>query len=52
MRLAASGLALTPDAPTASLANARGEQLRVRLSRLGRASVCAPTLPVDGLPRC
>ena len=52
MRLGASGAAVALDAPSASLANARGEQLRVRLSRLGRPSLCAPAAAVGEVPRC
>jgi type IV fimbrial biogenesis protein FimT len=29
-----------------------GESLRVRISPLGRASICAPTAPVPGYPAC
>ncbi len=36
----------------ALLQSARGEQLRVSLTRLGRAKVCAPGGELRGYPRC
>jgi prepilin-type N-terminal cleavage/methylation domain-containing protein len=36
----------------ARFGNAEGLQLQVQLGRLGRASVCAPGLPVAGMPAC
>jgi len=52
MRLSGNGAAAALDTPSATLANARGEHLRVRLSRLGRATLCAPAAPMGELPRC
>lgn len=52
MRLEPGGATPLRDAPSALLADARGETLQVRLSRLGRASVCAPGAPVGGMRRC
>ena len=36
----------------ARFASSQGEQLRVRLGRLGRASLCAPAAPIAGTPPC
>jgi type IV fimbrial biogenesis protein FimT len=52
MRLAAGGEAVALQTPSASLANGRGEQLRVQLSRLGRVAICGSDAPVGDLPRC
>jgi len=47
----ASGASLTEVAPVL-LASPQGEQLRVRVSRLGRPGVCAPELPVAAVRPC
>lgn len=52
MRVDANGASAALQAPSALFANARGEQLRVRLSRLGRASICAPNGGLSGIPPC
>ncbi len=52
MRLGADGAAGLGAAASASFANARGEQLRVRLSLLGRASICSMAAPMPGMPEC
>ena len=52
MTLAPDGATPLLQAPSTLLANARGEQLRVRLSRLGRAAICAPAAAVGTTPRC
>jgi type IV fimbrial biogenesis protein FimT len=36
----------------ADFAASGGQQLQVRLGRLGRASLCAPAAPVSGTPPC
>jgi len=36
----------------ARFASAEGQQLQVRLGRLGHATVCAPAAAVDGTPAC
>ncbi len=36
----------------ARFASAEGQQLQVRLSALGHASLCAPSAAVAGMPRC
>lgn len=36
----------------ARFSSSDGQQLRVRLGRLGHASLCAPTAPVAGTPPC
>ncbi len=52
MRLGADGAAAAGQPMAASLANARGEQLRVRLSLLGRASICSLGAPMPGIANC
>ncbi len=52
MRIHADGASAALQAPSALLANARGDQLRVRLSRLGRASICAANGTLSGIPPC
>jgi type IV fimbrial biogenesis protein FimT len=46
-----SGASLTEVAPVL-LASPQGEQLRVRVSRLGRPGVCAPDVPVAAIRPC
>ena len=48
---ASGGLSLAPPGQ-ALLASPQGDQLRVRVSRMGRASVCAPGLPVPSVRPC
>lgn len=52
MRLAPDGAAVSVDAPSVVLANPRGEQVRVRLSRLGRATICTLNTPLTGMTPC
>lgn len=52
MRLAPDGAAVSLDAPSVVLSNPRGEQVRVRLSRLGRATICALNTPLTGMSPC
>lgn len=47
----ASGASLALVAPVL-IASPQGEQLRVRVSRLGRPSVCAPELPIAAVRPC
>jgi type IV fimbrial biogenesis protein FimT len=53
-RLEPAGMAGLGEAPTggAVFQSPSGESLRVRISPLGRASICAPTAPVPGYPAC
>ena len=56
----ASAMAIDPRSGTSLLAEGHarfaspqaGQQLKVQLGRLGRASVCAPAGPVPGTPAC
>lgn len=52
MRIGADGASAALQTPSVLLANTRGEQLRVRLSRLGRASICAVNGILSGVPPC
>ncbi|MFY9514334.1 MAG: GspH/FimT family pseudopilin [Rubrivivax sp.] len=49
MRLDASGQAV---AASALFQSSRGEQLRVDVSALGRAGICAPAAKLPGYPAC
>ncbi len=48
---AAQGTALQSTGQ-ARFASSQGEQLQVRLGRLGRASLCTPAAPIAGTPPC
>ena len=50
--VAANGAAAGRDAPSVAFGNNAGEQLQVRLNRMGRASVCVATGVGDELARC
>lgn len=52
MRLAADGASAAVAVPSALFANGRGEQLRVRLTRLGRPAICAANGALSGVPPC
>jgi prepilin-type N-terminal cleavage/methylation domain-containing protein len=52
MALDASASATLQAVGQARFGNAEGQQLQVQLGRLGRASLCAPGLPVSGAPAC
>ena len=50
--VAANGAVAGRDAPSAVLGNSAGEQIQVRLNRMGRATVCVAAGVGDELPRC
>lgn len=52
MRLTAEGASAVAEVPSALFANSRGEQLRVRLTRLGRPAICATKGTLSGMPAC
>lgn len=52
MRFDPSGATAALGTPSAAFGNARGERLRVRVSRLGHAAVCAPTRAASDAPHC
>lgn len=52
MRLDAGGVAASAGTASVTLGNARDERLRVRLSLLGRASICSLATPMPGTASC
>ena len=52
MRLAATGAAAGRESPYVDFGNSTGEQMRVRLTRMGRPGICAPAGQVNDTPHC